>query len=92
MQPDAMLFDEPTASLDPETVGDVLAVIKDLVRREGMTSLISTHEMAFARDVADRVVVLADGGIIEQGPPERIFTAPAHERTRSFLSRIISKG
>jgi polar amino acid transport system ATP-binding protein len=91
MQPQAMLFDEPTASLDPEMVGEVLAVIKDLVRQKRMTMLISTHEMDFAREVADRVVVFSDGDIIEIGKPERIFTAPAHERTRSFLSRVLKR-
>jgi len=91
MRPQAMLFDEPTASLDPETVGDVLGVIKNLVYEEGMTSLISTHEMSFAREVADRVVVFADGDIIETGPPEQVFTSPRQERTRQFLSRILER-
>jgi polar amino acid transport system ATP-binding protein len=91
MKPQTMLFDEPTASLDPEMVGEVLAVIKDLVSQEGMTSLISTHEMGFAREVADRVVVFADGDIIEAGPPEEIFSQPRHERTRTFLARIIKR-
>jgi ABC-type polar amino acid transport system ATPase subunit len=89
MKPQAMLFDEPTASLDPETVGEVLAVIKDLVYQEGMTTLISTHEMGFARDVADRVIVFAGGDIIESGPPEEIFTNPRQERTKAFLSRVL---
>ncbi len=89
MKPRAMLFDEPTASLDPEMVGEVLAVIKDLVYQEGMTTLISTHEMGFAREVADRVIVFADGDVLEQGPPEEIFTEPKQERTKSFLSRIL---
>ena len=88
MKPDAMLFDEPTASLDPEMVGEVLSVIKDLVN-EGMTTIISTHEMGFAREAADRVVVFADGDIIETGAPEDIFTSPKNERTKSFLSRIL---
>lgn len=88
MRPDAMLFDEPTASLDPEMVGEVLSVIKDLVN-EGMTTLISTHEMGFAREAADRVVVFADGDIIETGLPDEIFTSPKNERTKSFLSRIL---
>ena len=91
MKPQTMLFDEPTASLDPEMVGEVLAVIKDLVSQEGMTSLISTHEMGFAREVADRVVVFADGDIIEAGPPDEIFSQPRHERTRTFLARIIKR-
>lgn len=88
MKPEAMLFDEPTASLDPEMVGEVLSVIKDLVS-EGMTTIISTHEMGFAREVADRVVVFADGDIIETGPPDEIFASPKNERTKSFLSRIL---
>lgn len=88
MKPEAMLFDEPTASLDPEMVGEVLSVIKDLVN-EGMTTIISTHEMGFAREAADRVVVFADGDIIETGAPEHIFTSPKNERTKSFLSRIL---
>lgn len=87
-----MLFDEPTASLDPETAGEVLSVIRDLVYQEGMTSLISTHEMGFARDVADRVAVFVDGDIIEQGPPDEIFTRPKQERTRAFLSRVLKRG
>jgi ABC-type polar amino acid transport system ATPase subunit len=92
MRPKAMLFDEPTASLDPEMAGEVLAVIRDLVRDEGMTTLISTHEMGFAREVADRVAVFADGEIIEQGPPEQLFRTPLHERTRTFLARVLRNG
>jgi ABC-type polar amino acid transport system ATPase subunit len=88
MKPHAMLFDEPTASLDPEMVGEVLNVIEDLVT-EGMTTVISTHEMGFAREAADRVVVFADGDIIESGPPGEIFSNPKHDRTRSFLRRIL---
>jgi polar amino acid transport system ATP-binding protein len=91
MKPQAMLFDEPTASLDPETVGEVLAVIRDLVCREGMTMLISTHEMSFAREVADRVAVFADGDIIDSGTPEEIFTDPKHARTKAFLSRVLKR-
>lgn len=88
MRPEAMLFDEPTSSLDPEVVGEVLSVIKDLVR-EGMTTLIATHEMGFAREVASRVVVFDQGDIIEEGAPEEIFTRPKVERTRLFLNRIL---
>lgn len=88
MKPEVMLFDEPTSSLDPEMVGEVLHVIKDLVG-EGMTTLIVTHLMQFAREVADRVVVLDKGDIIETGPPDEIFINPKNERTKSFLSRII---
>ncbi len=90
MKPAAMLFDEPTSSLDPEMVGEVLAVIKGLVN-EGMTTLIATHEMDFAREVADRVVVFESGDIIETGTPEQIFTNPAAERTRVFLSRVLQR-
>ncbi len=88
MKPEAMLFDEPTSSLDPEVVGEVLSVIKDLVTG-GMTTLIATHEMDFAREVADRVVVFDKGDIVETGPPEEIFSSPKTERTRSFLSRVL---
>jgi len=91
MRPKAMLFDEPTASLDPETVGEVLSVIRDLVREEGMTTVISTHEMGFAREVADRVVVFDNGDIIESGTPEGIFTRPQQDRTKEFLRRILTK-
>ena len=91
MKPEAMLFDEPTASLDPETAGEVLAVIKDLVEQEGMTTLVATHEMGFAREVSDRVIVFAGGEIIETGAPEEIFTHPKHERTRAFLSRVLKR-
>ena len=90
MKPEAMLFDEPTSSLDPEMVGEVLGVIKDLVN-EGMTTLIVTHEMGFAREMADRVVVFDSGDIIETGPPEEIFTHPKTERTRVFLSRVLKR-
>jgi ABC-type polar amino acid transport system ATPase subunit len=91
MKPRAMLFDEPTASLDPETVGEVLSVIRDLVRQEGMTTIIATHEMGFAREVADRIVVFDHGNIIDTGQPEVIFTAPKNERTALFLSRVLKR-
>jgi len=90
MKPEVMLFDEPTSSLDPEMVGEVLSVIKDLVEG-GMTTLIVTHLMQFAREVADRVVVFDKGDIIETGFPDEIFTNPKNERTKAFLSRIINK-
>lgn len=88
MKPEAMLFDEPTSSLDPEMVGEVLSVIRDLVN-DGMTTLIATHEMGFAREIADMVVVFDNGDIIETGLPEEIFTKPKTERTKTFLNRIL---
>ncbi len=88
MDPALMLFDEPTSALDPELVGDVLAVMRDLADA-GMTMLVVTHEMAFAREVADRVVFMDDGVVVEQGPPDRVIGAPEHERTRSFLARVL---
>lgn len=88
MEPDVMLFDEPTSALDPEMVGEVLAVIKSLVS-EGMTTVIVTHEMGFAREVTDRVLFM-DGGIIaEEGRPEEIFGSPKNERTKDFLSKVL---
>ena len=87
MEPEVMLFDEPTSALDPETIGEVLNVMKQLAE-EGMTMLVVTHEMTFAQRVADRVVVMDRGAIIEQGPPRQIFQAPTVERTRSFLSHL----
>ncbi|MER1998340.1 MAG: amino acid ABC transporter ATP-binding protein [Lysinibacillus sp.] len=89
MSPKVMLFDEPTSALDPETVDEVLQVMKKLAS-EGMTMVVVTHEMGFARDVADRVVIMDGGYIIEEGPPEVIFTNPKEERTRSFLSKILA--
>ena len=88
MKPKAMLFDEPTSALDPETVGEVLNVMKALAE-DGMTMVVVTHEMGFAREVADRVVVLDQGELIEQGPPEQIFSRPNHPRTQAFLSRVL---
>ena len=88
MNPKVMLFDEPTSALDPELVGEVLQVMKDLAK-EGMTMVIVTHEMGFAKEVADRVIMLADGNIIEEGHPDEIFNAPKHERTQRFLSQIL---
>jgi polar amino acid transport system ATP-binding protein len=88
MGPALMLFDEPTSALDPEMIGEVLEVMKELAR-EGMTMIVVTHEMGFAREVADRVVMLDDGLIIEDGTPEHFFTAPTHERTKVFLSKIL---
>jgi polar amino acid transport system ATP-binding protein len=91
MRPSLMLFDEVTSALDPELVAEVLSVIKELAD-EGMTMLIATHEMSFARDIANRVCFLDEGRILEQGSPERIFTSPEHPRTRQFLQRIIAAG
>lgn len=88
MEPKVMLFDEPTSALDPELVGEVLQVMKDLAS-EGMTMVIVTHEMGFAREVADRVIMLADGNIIEEGHPSEIFVNPKHERTQRFLNQIL---
>lgn len=90
MHPDVLLFDEPTSALDPEMVGEVLAVMKALAK-SGLTMIVVTHEMAFARDVADRVVFMDDGYILEQGTAEEIFVNPKNERTRHFLSRILAK-
>ena len=85
MTPNLMLFDEPTSALDPELVGEVLAVMKGLAK-EGMTMMVVTHEMAFARDVADRVVFMDGGYIVEEGAPEDVIGNPQHERTKSFLA------
>jgi polar amino acid transport system ATP-binding protein len=90
MRPALMLFDEPTSALDPEMIGEVLDVMKELAR-EGMTMIVVSHEMGFAREVANRVIMMHDGRIVEDAPPERFFTAPAHERTAAFLSRVIHK-
>ena len=86
-QPQLILFDEPTSALDPETIGDVLAVMQQLAK-EGTTMVVVTHEMGFARDVADRVVVMDEGRIVEQGPPDQVFDSPEQERTRQFLGAV----
>jgi polar amino acid transport system ATP-binding protein len=91
MEPDVMLLDEITSALDPELVAEVLDALRELAEG-GMTMVIATHEMSFARDVAHRVCFLDEGRILEQGPPAQIFTAPREERTRSFLDRIIAAG
>ena len=88
MNPEVMLFDEPTSALDPEMVGEVLEVMKDLAK-EGMTMVVVTHEMGFAREVADRVVFMADGIVAEQGTPEQIFTNPQNPRTQQFLQKVL---
>ena len=88
MEPEVMLFDEPTSALDPEMVGEVLNVMKRLAE-EGMTMVIVTHEMGFAREVADRVLFIDQGVVMEQGTPEELFGAPKNERTKSFLSKVL---
>ena len=88
MDPKIMLFDEPTSALDPEMVGEVLDVMKNLAR-EGMTMVVVTHEMGFAREVADRVVFMADGVVVETGDPKVLFDAPEHQRTKDFLSKVL---
>ncbi len=88
MEPKAMLFDEPTSALDPELVGEVLEVMKALAR-EGMTMMVVTHEMGFAREVANRVIFMDEGRMIEAGPPEQIFREPREERTKSFLRKVL---
>ena len=91
MGPELMLFDEPTSALDPELVGDVLEVMRSLAA-EGMTMMVVTHEMSFAREVADRVVFMDDGIIVEEGRPEAVLGAPQHPRTRDFLARVLNPG
>ncbi|ALC87413.1 amino acid ABC transporter ATP-binding protein [Psychrobacillus sp. FSL H8-0483] len=88
MEPHVMLFDEPTSALDPEMVGEVLRVMKQLAK-EGMTMVIVTHEMGFAREVADRVIYIDGGCIIEEGNPQDLFSNPTHERTKAFLSKVL---
>jgi polar amino acid transport system ATP-binding protein len=88
MRPAVLLFDEPTSALDPELVGEVLEVIEDLART-GTTMIVVTHEIGFARRVADQVVFMDDGRVVEQGPPEQVLDAPQHDRTRSFLARVL---
>ncbi|HEY8485803.1 MAG TPA: amino acid ABC transporter ATP-binding protein [Limnochordales bacterium] len=88
MQPQIMLFDEPTSALDPEMIQEVLDVMRELAR-SGMTMLVVTHEMGFAREVADRIVFFDEGRVVEEAPPDRFFSSPAHERTRTFLSKVI---
>ena len=88
MQPEVMLFDEPTSALDPEMVGEVLDVMRELAS-EGMTMCVVTHEMGFAREVADRVIFMADGAIVEEGTPSEIFDNPKEERTKSFLEKVL---
>jgi len=89
LDPNVILFDEPTSALDPELVNDVLNVIRQLAKKQ-MTMIIVTHEMSFARDVADRVIFMDDGKIVEEGKPEEVFKSPRHERTKQFLKQIIT--
>jgi len=91
MEPDVVLLDEPTSALDPELVGEVLTVIKELAS-ENRTMIIVTHEMAFARDVADRVIFMADGQIVEEAPAKELFSTPKRERTKRFLNKILREG
>ena len=88
MDPEVMLFDEPTSALDPEMVGEVLDVMKELAR-EGMTMVVVTHEMGFAREVGDRVLFMADGKLLEEGSPEAIFNHPQHPRLQDFLAKVL---
>ncbi len=88
MEPHVMLFDEPTSALDPELVGEVLSVMRNLAE-EGMTMIIVTHEMGFAREVSNRVIFMADGAIVEEGTPDEIFQKPKNERTKAFLSKML---
>jgi polar amino acid transport system ATP-binding protein len=88
MQPKLMLFDEPTSALDPELVGDVLDAMRQLAA-DGMTMIVVTHEMGFAREVADTAVFMDDGVVVEAGPPREVLVNPAHERTKAFLSKVL---
>jgi polar amino acid transport system ATP-binding protein len=90
LDPSIMLFDEPTSALDPELGGEVLAVMQELAAT-GMTMLVVTHEMSFARRVSDRTIFMADGKIVEQGPPEQLFAAPQHPRTKRFLEAVLER-
>ena len=90
MEPEVLLFDEPTSALDPEMVGEVLSVMRDLAQG-GMTMLVVTHEMAFARDVSSHVVFMADGVICEQGDPQQVLANPTQQRTRDFLARFMAR-
>ena len=90
MQPKLMLFDEPTSALDPELVGEVLAVMRGLAE-DGMTMIVVTHEMAFARDAGDAIAFMDDGAIVESGQPREMLSHPQHDRTRAFLSRLLAE-
>ena len=88
MEPKLMLFDEPTSALDPELVGDVLAVMRDLAT-SGMTMIVVTHEMGFAREVGDELIFMDNGVVVETGPPREVLANPAHNRTKAFLSKVL---
>jgi len=88
MEPDIMLFDEPTSALDPELIGEVLAAMRDLAR-DGMTMIVVTHEMGFAREVANRMVFMHEGQLIEEGPPSQVIESPKDERTKRFLEAVL---
>ena len=88
MHPDVILFDEPTSALDPEVVYEVLKVMKDLAK-EGMTMVVVTHEMGFAKDVGDKVIFMADGYVVESETPDQLFNHPKHERTKNFLAKVL---
>jgi len=90
LNPEIMLFDEPTSALDPELVGEVLRVMKQLAR-DGMTKVVVTHEMGFAREVGDRIIMMDEGRVIEMGTPDQIFTSPKHDRTKAFLRRLLER-
>lgn len=92
MEPKVMLFDEVTSALDPELVGEVLAVMRDLAQTSGVTMIVVTHEMHFARDVADRVVFMDEGIVVEQGPARELISNPQSDRLRAFLSRFANSG
>lgn len=91
MQPRVMLFDEVTSALDPELVGEVLAVLRDLATHTSMTMLLVTHEMRFAQEIADRVVMFDQGRVVEDSPPQEMFTSPREERTQAFLSAVLDR-
>jgi polar amino acid transport system ATP-binding protein len=92
MRPDVLLLDEVTSALDPELVAGVLALLKDIARTTDITFLCVTHEMNFARDVSDRVLMFDKGQIVEDAPPDKLFTEPDHERTRTFLQAVLNRG
>jgi polar amino acid transport system ATP-binding protein len=92
MNPKLMLLDEITSALDPQLVAEVLTLVRELSERDGMTMILATHEMSFAREIADKICFLDNGRILEEGPPAQIFSEPREERTRQFLARVIEAG